>query len=190
MKSRVVALSAISAAFIALFLTLGAYIELIDIIAVIAASVFATLPLYYGSKTGCVLAYLAGGVLAFIISGANIYSLVFPAYFAYFGIIPILNEVVKNSKLNNKLWFLIKFIWFMVLVYALLWYYTAVMGMPIEYSFDIFGKAFDFTDVNNIYYIFLAALGLAGILIFLLYERFTVLSRRATDKLLARIIKK
>lgn len=65
MKSRVIALSAISAAFVALFLTLGAYIEFINIISVIVASVFIVLPMYENSKLGSFLAFLAGGVIAF-----------------------------------------------------------------------------------------------------------------------------
>ena len=97
MKSRVIALSAISAAFVALFLTLGAYVEFIDIITVIIASVFIVLPLYEKSYLGSVLAYFAGGVIAFLFSGANIFTLVFPAYFLYFGLIPIFNHLVKKK---------------------------------------------------------------------------------------------
>ena len=86
MKSKVLALSAVSASFIAVFLTLGAYIELVDLVAVVVASIFVLLPLYMKSYKGSLLAYLAGGLLAFLISGFNILSLVFPAYFAFFGI--------------------------------------------------------------------------------------------------------
>ena len=40
MKSKVIALSAISASFITLFLSVGAYIEVVDLIAVVVASAF------------------------------------------------------------------------------------------------------------------------------------------------------
>ena len=97
MKSRVVALSAVAAGFVALFLTLGAYISFIDIISVIVASVFVVLPLYLESVLGSVLAFFAGGVIAFLLGGANVFSLVWPAYFLFFGILPILNFIAERK---------------------------------------------------------------------------------------------
>ena len=46
MKSKVVTLSAISAALTAIVLTLGAYIELVDLYSIVISSVFVILPLY------------------------------------------------------------------------------------------------------------------------------------------------
>lgn len=191
MKSRVVALSAISAAFIALFLTLGAYIEFIDIISVIIASVFTLLPMYYKSRTGSFLAFLAGGLIAFLISGANIYSLVFPAYFAFFGLLPILNAIVKESgKIGKKLWLVIKLVWFLAVMFALLYYYTGIMGIPLEYTFSIFGQSIDLSGYQNIYYYFLLAYGLISVVIFFVYDKFSTVAQVCVDKFLVRIIKK
>ena len=100
MKSKVIALSAISAGFIAISLTAGAYIDLIDLITVIAASIFVILPLYYNSYAGCFMANAAGGILAFLFSGFNIFSVVFPAYFAFFGIYPII-KAITYGKIKN-----------------------------------------------------------------------------------------
>ena len=46
MKSKVISLSAISAALIAVSLTIGAYFEFADLFAVVIASAFVILPIY------------------------------------------------------------------------------------------------------------------------------------------------
>ncbi len=189
MKSRAIALSAISAAFVAIFLTFGAYVEFFDLIAVVIASVFVILPSYEDSRLGCFLAYLVGGFIGFLFSGFNIVSIVFPAYFAFFGLMPVMN-LFAEKKINKKLWFFIKLVWGVAVTYLLLWYYTAVMHMPIEYTFDMFGKSFDLTDVENIYYMFLVAYGVFGLIFFAVYDRFVYVARFSVNKLLSGIIKK
>lgn len=188
MKSKVIALSAVSSAFVAIFLTLGAYIELFDLIAVVIASAFVILPSYLDSRTGCLMAYFVGGFIGFLFSGFNIISIVFPAYFAFFGLMPVINLFAK--KLNKKLWFVIKLVWGIAVAYLLLWYYTAVMSMPIEYTFEMFGETFDLTNVENIYYIFLGVYGVFAVIFFAVYDRFVYAVKFAEDKLLKRIIKK
>lgn len=189
MKSKVIALSAISAAFVAIFLTFGAYVEFFDLIAVVVASVFVILPSYRESRLGCFLAYLVGGFIGFLFSGLNIASIVFPAYFAFFGLMPVMN-LFAEKKLNKKLWFFIKLVWAVGVAYLLLWYYTAIMNMPIEYTFSLFGKSFDLTDVENIYYTFLVVYGVFAVIFFAVYDRFVYVARFSVNKLLNRIIKK
>ena len=190
MKSRVIALSAISAAFVALFLTLGAYIEFIDIITVIVASVFIVLPMYEHSYLGSVLAYLAGGAIAFLFSGANIFTLVFPSYFLYFGIVPILNRAVKEKNFNKIVWFVIKFVWFAVMCVLLVFYYLKVMEIPLDFTFDVFGKEYDLSSLENIEAIFWSVFALTAVIFFLVYDKFLKVSQVYVDKVLSRIIKR
>ncbi len=189
MKSKLIALSAISSAFIAICLTLGAYIEFIDLISVALASLFTMLPLYYESKKGSLLAFLVGGVLAFILSGANIYSLVFPAYFLYFGVIPLVNFIVNKTKFDKTIWFVIKLAWCVAICYLLLFYYTNIIGIPLEYTFELFGKSFDFSNYRNVYYYFLTAYGVMSVLLFIVYDKFIEVMKFAIDKLLNRILR-
>ena len=190
MKSRVIALSAISAAFVALFLTLGAYVEFIDIITVIIASVFIVLPLYEKSYLGSVLAYFAGGVLAFLFSGANIFTLVFPAYFLYFGLIPIFNHLVKEKNFNKAVWFVIKFIWFAAVCVLLVFFYLKVMKIPIEFTFDFLGNEYDLSGWENIEFIFWSVFALTAALFFLVYNKFVQVAQIYVDKALSKIIKR
>lgn len=191
MKSRVIALSAISASFCALLLTLGAYFEVVDLISVTVATVFIILPYYYGSKKGCILAGIVGGVIAMLISGFNFISLVFPFYFLFTMPFTLLNVLCSESKfIKSGVGFLVKILWTLAVGYFLLWYYTYVIGVPITYDFTLFGKTFDLSAKENIYYYFLLAYGLLLMVFFLVYDRFIVVTKKATDKLLKRILKR
>ena len=97
MNSRLIALSAVSAGLSAVFLTLGAYFQVVDIFCIVLAAIPVTLPLYRESPLAAVLSFLAGGLLAFIFAGMNIMSLVFPAYFAFFGWHPIVNYLFRKK---------------------------------------------------------------------------------------------
>ena len=48
------------------------------------------------------LAYLAGGVIAFLCSGFNILSLVFPAYFLFFGVYPIVKTKLVETNFRDR----------------------------------------------------------------------------------------
>ena len=97
MKSKIISLSAISAGFVAISLIIGAYIEITDLFMVVVASVFVLLPLYLKSYKGSFLAFLAGGVIAVLCSGFNL-ALIFPAYFAFFGIYPIVKNYLEEKR--------------------------------------------------------------------------------------------
>ncbi len=190
MKSNVLALSAVSAGFVALFLTLGAYFSVMDILAVILASVFLLLPMYLDSVLGSVLAYLAGGAIAFLLSGANILSLVWPSYLLFFGLIPILNFVAVKKNFNKIVWFIVRFVWFAAVCVFLVYFYTAIMNFPIEYTFNVFGKVFDFSNVAGIETIFYCVFALFCVVFFLVYSKFLQLSHAYVNRVLSRIIKK
>ena len=132
MKSKLISISAISAGFVAIFLMIGAFFEVADLFTVVVSSVFVTLPLYYNSYKASFLTYLVGGIIAFICSGFNIISLVFPAYFVFFGIYPIAKSFLSKKKVNKNAGFIFGLIWFVAVAYGLYFYYLLVMGATFE----------------------------------------------------------
>ncbi|MBE7087374.1 MAG: hypothetical protein E7369_03645 [Clostridiales bacterium] len=178
MKSKVIALSAISASFCALALTLGAYIEFVDLVSVVLTSVFVILPLYYKSYVGSVLCYLAGGVLGMLLSGFNFMSIVFPAYFGFFGLFPIIRLLLAEKGLNKKIIFVIGLIWCVIAMYGIYFYYILVMGQVFD------GLPYWIAD-NLVYFV-----GVVGIIFYLIFDRFIILSKLTIDRYLIRIIKK
>ena len=92
MKSKIISLSAISACFIAASLVVGTYFEILDFFMLVTASVFVLLPLYLKSYKGSFLAYLVGGVVAILCGGFN-FTLIYPAYFLFFGVYPIIKNM-------------------------------------------------------------------------------------------------
>ena len=176
MKSKLISISAISAGFIAIILLIGAYFEIADVFTIVISSVFVTLPLYYKSFKASVLAYLAGGVIAFLCSGFNILSLVFPAYFAFFGIYPIIKFLIEN-KGKKYVGFIIGLIWCVLAFFGLYYYYTFVM-LRVEEGLPKW--IIDYIEV------FIA---LISVVIFIIYDKFLSITRRVADYYLKKIIK-
>ena len=134
MKSKIISISAISAGLTAIALTIGAYIEFTDLFALVVSSVFVILPLYFNSYKGSLLCFLAGGVIAFLFSGFNFLSLVFPSYFLFFGIYPILVIFARQKNFNKTLRLIIGLIWCVAFFYGAYFYYFGVMGMNVGTS--------------------------------------------------------
>lgn len=177
MKSKLIAISAISASFTAIVLTLGAYIELFDIFALVVSSVFVILPLYYHTYKGCFLCFFAGGVLAFIFSGFNIMSIVFPAYFLFFGIYPIVRFIAIEKKFNKMLFGTISLLWCVAVFYGLYYYYTLFLMLPIE-------DLPKFVSDNILYFV-----AVFGVVFYFIFDRFIFVSQRIENIYLQRILK-
>ena len=181
MKSRVITVSAISAGLVAVCLALGIYVELIDILSLVLSSVFVILPLYLKSYKGAVLSYLAGGVLGLLIGWFNfVYSFVFPAYFAFFGLYPIIACCLKEKKINKYVYHIIGLVWSVAAVYGLYFYYTFVMGL-------------DFANLPH-YLIWikdylLYFIGVLGVVFYFVYERFITVVKSLIDRYMGKIIK-
>lgn len=178
MKSKILALSAISAGFIAICLTIGAYIEFTDIFAVILASVFIVLPLYLKSIKGSVLSSIAGVTIAFLCSGFNFYSLVFPAFITFFGIYPIIKTIFIDRKVNKILAYFIGLIWFVAVAYGVFffYFYLVLNGVLTDLPLWI---------INNIYWL----IAPVAIIFYVVYERFIVAVNIVANKYLKKIIK-
>ena len=177
MKSKIRSLSAVSAAFTAVALTVGAYFEFTDVFALVISSVFVMLPIYLKSYKGSMLAYLAGGVIAFLCSGFNILSLVFPAYFLFFGVYPIVKTKLVETNFNKYVGYVLGLIWFVLIAYGAYFYYTLIMQGVLD----------GLPNWINDYVLY--ALALIAVIFFIIYDRFIVVIKFMIDKYLSRIIK-
>jgi hypothetical protein len=177
MKSKVIALSAISSAIIAVLLTVGAYIEFIDLLALLIGSVLVILPLYYKSYLGSVLCFLAGGVIAFMCSGFNILSIVFPAYFGFSGLYPIIKCKLMDKNFNKLLTIVIGLVWCVLAFYGMYFYYVFVIG-------GVFDGLPEFIVKYAIYLV-----GVVGVIFYFIYDRFIWAMRILFNKYLSKVIK-
>ena len=181
MKSRIITVSAISAGFIAICLAVGIYVEVVDLFSLVLTSVFVILPLYLKSYKGAILSYLAGGVLGLIIGWFNfVYSIVYPAYFAFFGLFPIVACFLKEKRINKFAYHAIGLIWCVAAIYGLYFYYTLVMGLDFENLPHYLIWIKDYL----IYFI-----GVLGVAFYFVYERFVAVAKALIDRYMGKIIK-
>ena len=176
MKSKVIALSAVASAIIAILLTIGTYFEITDLFMLVTASIFVLLPLYYNSYKASVLAFLVGGLIAILCSGFN-FALIYPAYYLFFGIYPIIKCWMTSKKVNNNLSIIIGLVWFVIVSIVCYFYYTLVLNGIFE------GLPLWITDYI-IYFVIVVA-----IVFFFIYNRFVVVIKANLDKYLSKIIK-
>lgn len=178
MKSKIIAVSAIAAAFISILLTLGAYVSFVDLIVVVLSSIFVLLPIYFKSYIGCFLAYIAGSVLGFIFSGFNIYSVVFPSFLAFFGVYPIVMCLSYDKNFSKILFYIISSIWCVAMCYGVYFYYIGVIGEQILMGLPEF-------IIDNVLY-FITPFGL---ILFAIFDRYVFAARILVNKYLGKIIK-
>lgn len=177
MRSKVIAISSVSASLVAIFLTAGAYFSVFDLVSVVIASAFVLLPTYYNSYGGCILCYLVGGLIAFMFSSFNIMSIVFPAFFAFFGIYPIVRYKMIEKNFNKATGYIIGLIWCVAVCFGIYFYYTEIMGQP-------FNDLPEFVLNNILFFV-----AIAGVVFYFLFDRFIILSKIMIDKYLGKIIK-
>lgn len=178
MKSKIVAISALSAGFIAISLIIGAYVQAVDLFALVVASVFALMPLYRNSFVGAFMAYLVGGVIALVCALPTIsFTVVFPAYVGFFGLYPIIRHKFIQKNVGNALCLAIGLVWCVGAVFGIYFYYTLVMNLPFT--------GLPLWVSNNIY----VFLGIIGIVFFFIYDRFIIIVKKVLDRYLGRIIK-
>ncbi len=177
MKSRLITISAVSASLTATVLTVGAYVEFVDLIALMLSTLFVILPLYYNSYVASLLSFLAGGVIALLFSGFNFLSVVFPAYFGFFGIYPIIRHLMYEKNFNKWLGHVIRLVWLVVAFYGVYFYYTLVMMIPLE---NLPAWA---TDA------ILYLVGGVAVVFYFVFDRFIRVSKILIDRYLKRIIK-
>ena len=177
MKSKLISISAISSAFVAIVLTIGVYFNMADLFCLVVASVFVMLPLYYKSHLAGFLSYLAGGVIAFIFSGFNFLIVTVPAYFVFFGVFPLVKNLMEEKNFNKYVRYLIGLIWCVLAVYGMFFFYKNVMNLDFS-DLPVFVK-------DNL----VIVVGLLGVIFYVVYERFLTAFRRIIDELLKKVLK-
>ena len=178
MRSKIISLSAISAGFIAIVLTLGSYVGFADLSCIILSSVFVIMPLYLRSYKGAFLTYLVGGILGILFSFSTILtSFVLPSYFVFFGVYPIVKNLLRDKQVNKYLAKTIGLIWCVITIYGVYFYYTLIMGFNLNDLPKI---------VADYVLIFIAPF---SAIFFVIYDKFLVVCKMLLDKYLYRIIK-
>ena len=177
MKSKLLAVSAISASLTAIILTIGAYVSMADLFCLTISSVTVLLPLYFKSYKAGFLSFLAGGVIAFVFSGFNITVVVVPAFLLFFGSFPLIKCLMMEKKVKFWLAYVIGLIWCLLAVYGIYFFYVNVMAIDFSYLPPIVNK-----------YIILFV-GLLGLLFYVVFERYVVTMKRLMDIYLVKIIK-
>ena len=181
MKSRVITVSAISAGLVSICLAVGIYVGFADVFALILSSAFVILPLYVKSYKGAVLTYLVGGILGLIFGWFNfLYSFVFPAYFAFFGLFPIVNCFLKDKRVNKCILHVVGLLWCAAAFYGIFFYYTLIMGLDFYNLPDYFSWLKDYM---------IYAVGVIGIIFYFVYDRFIIVTRALMDRYLGKIIR-
>ena len=178
MKSKFITISALSSGLIAIVLTLGAYFSFASLVALALSSIFITLPLYYNSYKGALLCYGVGGVIAFLFTGFNYLSIVFPTYFLFFGIFPIFYLFMKSKSVNKILVSILGVVWCLILFYGGYYYYTLALNGTIIFKYDF---------INQLINLFL---GLAGFVFYFFYTAYLTTFKKVIDGYLDRVIKK
>lgn len=180
MKSKIISISAISASLTALILIIGAYVEMADLFCLAISSTFVILPLYKNSYKGTLLSYLAGGIIAFLFSGFNFLSIVFPSYFLFFGLYPIISNFMREKKVKNIIVIIIGLIWTVGYFYGLYFYYFSVMNMSI----GVYPMWAEFI-INNM----LIFIGIIAVPFYFFFDRYIIVMRMFLDKYLKKIVK-
>ena len=120
-NSRLIALSAIAAAFSIIFMSLGAFIPALDYSGIFMASLCVMLPLAKKSYKAGLMTYAATLCLSAILIGATTarWELIV-VYGLFFGLHPTINYIFREKNFNKILATVIKIVWFigvMILIY-------------------------------------------------------------------------
>ena len=178
MKTRTLTISALSAALATVVLILGTvFAEALDLFAVIIAPVILAMPLYIDSIKGCLLATLAAGILALLLTGFNIANFLYISYFSFFGFFPIVKYYVMTRRKSRIIYYLLCCLWCVVAIIGIYYYYTAFLGLGLDLIFPI-----DPTLIP----IILAGF---GFLVFFLMDAYVFATQMFMFKLLSRILK-
>lgn len=178
MKSKVLALSAISAGIIAILLTIGSIFNFADICVVIFTSLVIILPIYLKSYKGAFLSFLVGGVIALFTSIQYLsLSIVLPAYASFFGIYPIIRLLMMEKNVNKWIIFIVGTIWCIACFYGLYFYCLGIIGLSFE-GVPAFIQQYILLFIPPVAFIF-----------YVVYDRFILVGKKLFDKYLPKIIK-
>lgn len=175
--SKIIALSAVSAALAVGLLALGAFIEVIDISCVMFAGMAMMLPLSKKSYLGAFLAYLASAILSLILTGGR-FTVIVP-FAMFFGLYPIVNALQVKFNINKVIGVVVKDVWFLLSMFVYFKVLTAVSG------YDIF-QDFSFVP-ENLHKYLVPALFVLGAGFFIFYDFVMMKFQRVVDYVVERI---
>lgn len=173
-RSKVIALSAICSGFAVIFLTVGAFIPVMDYSAIFMASMCTMLPLAKKSWQGGLMTYASTVALAFIFFFGTNPAMVI-TFAVFFGAHPTVSFLFKEKKINKTLAAVIKDLWF---VGSLLLVYTLFSSFLFEESV-----------LNNQIFQKFAYLILAvgGAILFVVYDLIMAHFQTAMDKTIEKL---
>lgn len=175
--SRVIALSAIAAAFSVIFLVLGAFIEILDISCVMLAGIAIMLPLSKKYYLGAFLSYLAAALIGVLFTAAR-WTVLVP-FAMFFGLHPIINALQVKFRFNKFLALAIKDVWFLL---SMLVYYFLLVAVT---GYDLFAD-FSFVPPSLKQFI-IPALFIIGAIFFVFYDMVMMKLQLLVDYLAAKI---
>lgn len=166
--SKVISLSAVSAAFAVLFLILGTFVEVLDLSCLFMASLALMLPLAKEYRLGGFLAYLAAAILGMILTGFR-FQVIAP-FAMFFGLHPLVNDLIRKYHINVVIATIVKAVWFVGTLYVMYFLTTMFVGIP------------DFIE-NNIHWFLI----IGGVITFLIYDFFICHFQKAVNAIVKRL---
>lgn len=127
--SKVIALSAVSAAMCLILLVLGAFIDVLDLSCLFLASLVIMIPLSKGYALGAFMAYLASALLGLLLTGKI--QIILP-FAMFFGLHPVVNYLQLKHKVNKVLATIVKAAWFIGTLFAA-YYLTTLFVVETEW---------------------------------------------------------
>ena len=173
-RSKIIALSAISAGFAVICLTAGVFISVFDYSAIFMASLCSMLPLAKKSWQGGVFTYLGTLGLSCIFFVGVRPELVL-TYGIFFGLHPTVNYIFKEKKVNKILGLIIKTVWF--------------VGSIMLVYFMFSGFLFEESLLNNEFFKKYAYLIIAvvGAVLFIAYDFLMIRFQKMVDKTIEKL---
>jgi len=165
-KSFEIAISAVSASFAVIFLSIGVFVPVFELSAYMFASVALMLPLSKKIYLGGFLAYLSTIILTLLISGGN-FVYVLPVA-VFFGLHPFINSMQLKFNINKYLALIVKIIWFdisLLLMYKFTELFLAESDLIMEF-------------ITKYIYIIIPILGSA---FFIFYDWFIMRAQRMVN---------
>lgn len=168
MKSKVVTISAISSALGIILLILGTFVSVIDISCIFMSSIAIMLPLYKKSIIGAFLSYVSTAILSMFLTGFR-FQIIIP-YAIFFGLHPIVNELIKVKNINKYVGLIVKTIWF-------------ILSLFVIYKFTNMFVDLNQKIIDIIYWI----IPIAGTIFFIPYDFFMIYIRNKCEILFSNI---
>ncbi|MBO4262258.1 MAG: hypothetical protein J5903_00545 [Clostridia bacterium] len=129
---KLIALSAISAAFAVIFLSAGAIVPILDYSGIFMAGLCVTVPLTKKNVWAGVLTYLAAAVMSLIFVWGR-WEITF-SFAVFFGFHPVVNFVLKEKRVSRIPALLLKDIWFVLTLVALYFLFEGFIGFEWEWA--------------------------------------------------------